>query len=105
MIELTRTQILKGNYLYPEKSITLDPTNHVFDRMLDRGLRIDNLPTKVKVTKDNIHSAKTLDGKHLTSVVIRIRYSMYQYLFLCMNPYDGGLKSMWFRETDRPIRY
>lgn len=104
MIELTRTQILEGNYNYPSTLITLDPTNHIFDRMAERGINPDNLPSKVRVTKDNIHSAKTENGKDLNSVVIRLKYNMYTWVFIVVNPFDGGAKSIWVKKADRPIK-
>lgn len=59
---------------------------------------LECIPTMVRITKDNIHSAKTEDKKHLHSVVVRIQYSSTRYLFLCYNPYDGALKSIWFTD-------
>lgn len=96
-IDLTRRQILEGNYEYPTDLVTLIPTKHFMERLEERQLGLDCIPTVVRVTKDNIHSAKTLDGVRLTSVVVRLNYTNYQYLFLVFNPYDGGLKTMWFR--------
>jgi len=52
----------------------------------------------VRVTKENIHSGKTEDGKTLKSVVVRLKYSPTKYIFLVFNPFDGGLKTLWFRE-------
>jgi hypothetical protein len=101
MIELTRRQVLEGSYKYPTELVKLIPTKHVIDRLGERGLGLDCIPTMVRVTKENIHSAKTMDGIHLTSVVVRLKYNDEKYLFLCLNPYDGGTKTMWFRNKRR----
>lgn len=100
-MELTRKQILAGNYLYPKELVKLYPTKHFTDRLEERGIGINCIPTLVRVTKDNIHSAKTEDGKQLNSVVVRLTYNSSKYIFLAFNPFDGGLKTMWFREKRR----
>ena len=101
MIELTRTQILQGNYRYPDELVRLKPTKHFLNRLSERGIGINCIPTVVRVTRDNIHSGKTLDGINLTSVVVRLKYTYNRYIFLCYNPFDGGLKTLWFREKVR----
>lgn len=98
MQELTRTQILKGSITYPSELVKLIPTKHFIARLEERGLGLDCIPTVVRVTKDNIHSGKTEDGKILNSVVVRLKYSTTKNIFLAFNPYDGGLKTLWFRE-------
>lgn len=55
----------------------------------------------VRVTKDNIHSGKTDDGKQLVSVVVRLNYNRTKFIFLAFNPYDGGLKTVWFRDKSK----
>jgi hypothetical protein len=101
---LTRAQILAGQYEYPEDFVNLLPTTHFWDRVQERAEGILNIPTVVKVTRDNIYSAKTRDGKRLHSVVIKLKYSDYRFIYLCFNPFDGGLKTAWFRETVKKIR-
>lgn len=98
MQELTRTQIVTGNYTYPSDLVKLIPTKHFISRLEERGLGLDVIPTVVRVTKDNIHSGKTEDGKILKSVVVRLKYNHRSYIFLAFNPNDGGLKTLWFRE-------
>jgi hypothetical protein len=100
-MELTRTQILAGDYKYPTDFIKLKPTRHFMGRLEERGMGIDCMPTMIRVSKDNIHSAKTEDGEKLNSVVVRIRYSSTQWLFICMNPYDGGAKTLWFKRRQK----
>lgn len=100
-MELTRTQILKGNFIYPTDLVKLYPTKHFINRLEERGLGLDCIPTLVRVTKDNIHSAKTEDGKKLNSVVVRLVYNTSKYIFLVINPFDGGLKTLWFRDKNK----
>ena len=78
--------------------VKLYPTKHFTERLEERGLGMDCIPTLVRVTKDNIHSAKTEDGKRLSSVVVRLTYNTSKYLFLAFSPLDGGLKTLWFRD-------
>jgi len=97
-MELTRTQILKGNFVYPNDLVKLHPTKHFIERLEERGIGLDCIPTLVRVTKENIHSAKTEDGLRLNSVVVRLSYSSNRYIFLAFNPFDGGMKTLWFRD-------
>ena len=97
-MELTRTQILMGTYIYPSELVKLYPTKHCIDRLEERGIGLDCIPTIVRVTKDNIHSGKTEDGHKLISVVVRLLYSPTKYIFLAINPFDGGMKTLWFRD-------
>lgn len=98
MMDLTRTQLLQGTYLYPTELVKLVPTKHFVERLEQRGIGIDCIPTMVRVTKDNIHSGKTDNGKDLISVVVRLKYNSSRYIFLCFNPLDGGLKTLWFKD-------
>lgn len=98
MIELTRKQILEGKYEYPKGYITIKPTNHYLERLEERGIGLACVPWTVKVTKDNIYSGKTWDGKNLTSVVIKLKFSRWEDVFICLNPFDCGGKSIWFKE-------
>ena len=99
--ELTKLEILEGNYIYPKDLVNLKPTKHVRERFLERGLEMDILPTVVRITEDNLYSGKTQDDKHLHSVVVRLFYSYSKDMYLCYNPFDGGLKTVWFRPTKR----
>lgn len=98
---LTKEDVLKGKYYYPKTEIKLIATNHVLIRMKERGLDPSQIPAQVKVTSENIHSAKTYDGITIKSVVIKSKFDDDRYLFLVINPFDGGLKSMWFRPKRR----
>jgi len=100
-MDLTRTQLLKGDYVYPNDLIRLKPTKHFIERLNERGIGIDCIPSLVRVTKDNVHSAKTDNGRELRSVVVRLKYSSTKYIFLCFNPFDGGLKTLWFRDKNK----
>lgn len=99
--ELMRHELVKGNFKYPTDLIKLYPTKHCVERLEQRGVGLDCLPTLVRVTKNNIHSGKSIDGQTLHSVVIRIDYNIYKYLFLCFNPFDGGLKTLWFLDKKK----
>lgn len=100
-MELTRTQILKGDYEYPDKMIMLKPTRHFLNRLEERGIGINCIPTMVRVTRNNIHSGKTEDGKRLYSVVVRLRYTSSRWVFICLNPFDGGAKTLWFQDIQK----
>lgn len=97
-MDLTRTQLLKGNYSFPKDFVKLWRTKHFAERLKERGMATLTLPSSVKIDKKNIHSGKTEDGKTLTSVVIRVPYTKDVYVFLCFDPNDGGLKTLWFRD-------
>lgn len=99
-MELTRKQILNGNFVYPSELVKLYPTKHFIERLEERGLGLDCIPTLVRVTKDNIHSAKTENGKELNSVVVRLAYNTKRYIFLAFNPFDGAIKTLWFRDKN-----
>lgn len=99
-MSLTRAQILKGDYVYPTDFVRLKQTTHFTERLEERGIGIDCIPTLVRITKNNIHSGEA-KGNRLTSVVVRIKYSSMRYMFICFNPKDGFLKTLWFRERRR----
>ncbi len=99
-MNLTRTQILKGNYLYPSDLIRLRQSKHFVERLEERGIGLDCIPTVVRVSKDNIHSAKA-DGKELVSVAVRLKYNSYKYVFLVIDLKDGCLKTVWFKEKGK----
>lgn len=104
-MELKRSEILRGNYIFPTDLIQLKQTKHAKERILERynGLFII-VPEYVRVTKNNIHSAKCDDGKHLHSVVVRLNYSYHKFLFICCNPFDGALKTLWLTDKKRKHR-
>lgn len=98
MREISRTELVNGNFVFPSEMVKLVPTKHFIDRLEERGIGLDCIPTIVRVTKDNLHSAKTEDGKILYSVVVRLKYSSTKYIFLAFNPIDGALKTLWFKD-------
>lgn len=100
-IRLNKFQILEGKYLYPEDLIELIPTKHFWDRLIEREEGVLLIPTKVRVTPENIHSGKSRDGKTLHSVVIRLEYNKFRLIYMCFNPYDGGLKTVWFADKKK----
>jgi len=100
-MSLTRTQILTGNYVYPSELVKLKTTKHFVERLEQRGIGVDTIPTLVRVTKDNIYCGEQGDGKELVSVVVRLHYNTSKFLFLCFNPIDGALKTLWFRDKSK----
>src|SRR5262245_3779277 len=100
-MNLTRKQILNGNYVYPTDLVRLRQTKHFVKRLEERGIGVDCIPTVVRVTRDNIYCAE-VEGKEMTSVVVRLKYNSSRYVFLCFNPLDGGLKTLWFK--DKKVR-
>lgn len=91
---------MKGNYVYPSELVKLKVTKHFIDRLEERGIGVNCIPTVVRVTKDNIYCAEA-EGKTLTSVVVRLKYNSSRYIFLCFNPIDGGLKTLWFKDKNK----
>lgn len=104
-MKLTRQEILQGKYLYPEDFIPLRSTHHFEQRLKERSLSLECIPTQVRITRNNIHSAKSKDGQKLSSVVVRIDYNSYKNLFLVFSPWDGALKSLWFKEKAGYVRF
>lgn len=99
-MSLTRKQILAGNYLYPTELVKLRTTKHFIDRLEERGIGVDCIPTMVRVSKDNIYCAE-VEGDQFTSVVVRLKYMPGRKLFLCFNPKDGFLKTLWFKDKTK----
>ncbi len=101
--ELTKREIIAEKLRYPSGFITLKPTKHCIERLQERGRELDFLPSIIKVTTKNMVSGKTKDNKRLCSVVVKVRYTCTKWLFLCFNPYDGGLKTVWYKDAS-PIK-
>ena len=99
-MHLTRTQILKGKYTYPPDMVKIWGSKHFLERLDERGVGLECIPTVVRVTPDNIHSAR-LENDQFVSVVVRLKYTSSKYIFLCFNPIDGNLKTLWFREKGK----
>jgi hypothetical protein len=98
-MDLTRQQILKGNYEIPTQLVDLVPSKHLQQRLEERGMNLSMLPKKAQVTWTNIHSARCFDGKLLVSAVIRIPYTYAHDMYIAFNPYDGGVKTAWLRNA------
>lgn len=94
--ELTKKEILHGKFLYPKDLITLRPTNHCLERIKERGQSLDILPSVVRITESNLQNGKTKDEKSVTSVVIKLDYTSRKDMYLCFNPFDGALKTVWY---------
>ena len=92
---------MERNLTFPSELVKLIPTKHFIERLEERGLGLNCIPTVVRVTKDNIHSGKTKNGVYLNSVVIRLDYTIKKYIFLAFNPNDGALKTLWFKEKQK----
>lgn len=96
-MSLTRTEILNGNYSYPSDLVRLKTTNHFMERLEERGIGVDCIPKIVRVTKDNIYCGDA-EGNELVNVVVRLKYTSSRYVFLCFNPRDGVLRTIWFKD-------
>lgn len=101
---LTRNQILDMGLTYPSRLVRLIPTKHFIKRLEERGTSLTCIPEYVRVTEKNIHSGKTADGKRLKSVAVKLEYSPVCDLYLSFNPFDGALKTMWFRRKNNGNR-
>ena len=95
-MNLMRKQILQGNYIYPRDLIRLRQSKHFIERLEERGIGLECIPTVVRVSKDNIHSAKA-EGKELVTAVVRLKYNSYKYIFLAVDLRDGYLRTVWFK--------
>lgn len=100
-MELTRKEILKGDFRWPNDIVKLIFTNHFKERLNHRSNILDCFPNYVRVTKDNIYSGRTFNGTDLISVVVKLNYSSTKDLYLCFNPFDGGCKTFWFRSKNK----
>lgn len=103
-MELSKKQIVEGGYLYPKDFIELKPTNHFLERLSERGLSLNCIPTVVRITENNIHSGRTKMGNRLQSIVIKLKYTNTKYIFICFNPFDHAAKTMWFRNIKNDNR-
>lgn len=74
------------------------------DRLTERGQGLDFLPSVVKITDSNIYSGRTKDNKKLNSIVIRMDYTGNKDLYLCFNPFDAALKTVWYGNRKKQTR-
>lgn len=96
--DLTKKEIIKRGCEYPKELFNLKYTNHVIERLNKRCIGLDCIPTVLRVTEENLFSGRPDVNNRLTSVVVKLKYHGTRYLYLCCNPYDGGLKTIWFRD-------
>lgn len=100
-MKLTKDEIKQ--YQWPDDFIRVWPTVHSINRLTERGLGLEFIPNYVKMTPTNVHAAEMNDSNKLKSVVIKLLYGRYKWLFLVINPRDGAIKTIWFR--DRKVNY
>lgn len=99
---LTRQQILASNYRYPSHLISLKPTKHFLKRTQERVRGFNCVPTMVRITKDNIYCATlSKNRRSFSTVVVRLKYTNTSYIFVCFNPYNGYVKTIWFEDSTR----
>lgn len=97
-MNLSRNEILKGKYYYPKGIINLKYTKHLFQRHKDRSNGLDAIPSVIRITPNNIHSGKSKNGKSLNSVVVKIK-TYKGNMFICLNPFDSYVKTMWYGKS------
>lgn len=97
-ISLTKEEIIEGNYHFPKESLVLVPTLHALEMIQSRNLNSNRIPLMVCVTSNNIYSGKCRDGKRLHSVVIKLKYDEKNDLFICINPFDCAMKTLWLKD-------
>lgn len=100
MKDLTKEEIL-GKYYFPKGFIKLNPTNHCIERLNERGYGLDFLPSVVRITESNLYSGKTSNNRSLCSVVVKLEYTPKKHLFLCINPFDGAVKTVWYGDRSQ----
>lgn len=91
---------MEGKYSYPNDFVRLRATRHFMERLEERGMGLDSIPTMIKVTENNIYCGDVEEGV-LVNVVVRLDYTRFKYIFLCFNPLDGYLKTLWFRDKSK----
>jgi len=94
--KLTRKEILAGGYKWREGLIPLSLSLHAKRRIEER---VDGefpiVPKICRITKENICSGRTKDGKHLSSVKIRLDYKKDKWMFLVICPGSGIVKTLF----------
>lgn len=95
---ISREDILSGRFSYPKNLISLRKTNHFIQRMRDRSFDLDVMPSVIRATPSNIYSGKVNRNNSITSMVLRINYTISKWMFLCINPNTGAILTFWFKE-------
>ena len=93
---LSRKEILNGGYKWREGLITLKLSKHAQRRVEERILgELVIVPSICRITKENICSGRSKDGKSLTSVKIRLDYKKDQWMYLVICPWTGIVKTLY----------
>lgn len=94
---ISKEDFLKGNFRYPKSFIELKKSKHFYKRLVERGMFLDFIPSFVRITKDNVYSAKIINDKKICSITLTIKYSDNKNIYISLNPYTGLAKTIWFR--------
>lgn len=97
---LNKKDILKGEYYFPKENLVLIPSRHALEMIENRKIDTNKIPMMICVTNNNIYSAKCRDGKRLHSVVIKLKYDKIKDLFICLNPFDSAMKTIWLNNKN-----
>jgi len=99
-IKLSRKEVIDG-YKWREGLIPLVLSKHAQRRIEERveGEFII-VPTVVRITKQNICSGRSKDGKKLSSVKIRLDYKNDKWMFLVVCPNSGVVKTLYINYKD-----
>lgn len=83
-------------FKWREGLIPLSLSNHAQRRVKERMLgEFIIVPTMCRITKENICSGRSKDGKHLSSVKIRLEYKKDMWLYLVVCPGSGVVKTLF----------
>ena len=101
MKNLNRNQLLSGMFQYNKDLIELKYTKHYEERFKERSLGVECIPTVVRIKDENMYCGKTSDGASLSSIVVRLNYTSSKNLFLCFDPRNGVVKTLWFKDKKK----
>ncbi len=98
---LNRKEVLEGGYEYRTGLIPLILSKHAIRRIAER---IDGefiiVPSVARITKENICSGRTKDGKFLTNIKIRLDYKRDKWMYLVICPSSGVVKTLYINYKD-----
>lgn len=100
---ISKEDFLKGNFRYPKSFIKLKQTRHFYKRLVERGMFLDFIPSFVRITKDNIYSAKIINDKKIYSITLTIKSGNNKNIYISLNPYSGFAKTIWFKRYGKRI--
>jgi len=96
----SRKEVIE-KFRWREGLISLQLSKHCLRRIEER---VDGefpiVPTMVRITKDNICSGRSQDGKKLSSVKIRLDYKRDKWMFLVICPFSGVVKTLYINYKD-----